>query len=736
MNYLPIIKALLLSVALIVPTLHGMLEVTTTSEELPVQLRHRGYTPLHVAAYLGNREQIVSLLTDGACVDARSVSGHTPLHIAAQQGHVSVVEALITELEKIKSFACPLANQALATPSLVDIRDNSDVTPLACAASNGHIDVIRCLIAHGANISLADKRGKLPFHRATQIGHLEAMEILQPKDEPSNEHNLRVLHRAIPCAIESGKPEALASVKRMIEERRGPGTESGTKWYNWYNYHGATPFLDAAASGHVSMMHWSLEHDDARIDERDSDGNCALHFAARYGHTDAVEFLLERNAELVKIKNGTQICPGRTALHDAAAGGHLEVIKLLLHYKAEVDAQDSMGWTPLHRAAYYGRTQALQQLISFGASPSIANERGNTALHLAALHGHRACVEVLLAAKSDIEAKTPGNLTPLLCAAECGHLELIKCLLPHGADIKQQAITGNALMLAVQGLPAERNDDVIRYLLDNTEVELMSCSNWCLGVVPVIFSAARNGHYKASSLLIKKGASLDTKLSDGRTVLHCAAENYQTSLHNSGVVRLLLRAGADMLCLDYAGLTPLDGLQLSQHQLPAATTYFQNRSLYLSGQLRPEDNLDTVFSVAADFLDIPVLEALKDQLGDRLIQWRDWTGDKNLLMVAITMHDLDGIDWLLDQKICDMSHKDINKHDVLSIAIDSTRSKNTTTRLSLINKLLAAGAVVTEQHLIDEANRSNSKVDELLMRLLVTYRYSQRPAHERLSLFR
>ncbi len=39
------IKALLLSVALIVPTLHGMLDVTTTSEELPVQLRHTGCTP-------------------------------------------------------------------------------------------------------------------------------------------------------------------------------------------------------------------------------------------------------------------------------------------------------------------------------------------------------------------------------------------------------------------------------------------------------------------------------------------------------------------------------------------------------------------------------------------------------------------------------------------------------------------------------------------------------------------
>ena len=728
MNYLPMIKALLLSVALIVPTLHGMLEVTTTSEELPVQLRHRGYTPLHIAAYFGRADTIADLIAAAgpeadALVHAKNCSGSTPLHVAAEQGHRGAVEVLIAN-DRSKVF-----------PYDPPIRDSAGLTPLACAASNGHIDIIRCLIAHGANINLGDKRGNLPFHRATQIGHLEAMEILQPKDEPSDEHNLLVLHRAIPCAIESDKPEALASVKHMIEERRGPGTESGTKWYNCcklYNYQGVTPLLNAAASGHVSMMHWSLEHDDARIDEIDSDGNCALHFAARYGHTDAAEFLLERNAELVKIKNGTETCPGRTALHDAAEGGHLEVIKLLLRYNAEVDAQDAMGRTPLFRAASNGHTQALQELISFGASPAIADEMENTALQLAALHGHRACVEVLLAAKSGINAKDALDRTPLLCAAEAGHLEVIKCLLRHGADIKQQTDRGNALVNAI----SRGHEDVVRYLIENTEIELRSCCIQFPGIVPPIFRAVKSGHYKASSLLIKKGASLDTKLSDGRTVLHCAAESYQHGLHNFGVVRLLLRAGANMLCPDNAGVTPLAALQLSQHQLPAATSYFQNRSLYLSGKLRPEDNLDSVFYIAADFLDIPVLEALKDQLGDRLIQWRDWTGEKNLLMVAITMHDLDGIDWLLDQKICDMSHKDINRHDVLSIAMDSTRSINNTTRLSLINKLLASGAVVTERHLIDEANRSNSEVDELLMRLLVTYRYSQRPAHERLSLFK
>ncbi len=737
------IKTFVISLVLFVPALSGMRAIEKNDESLPVDARHRGYTPMHVAAYLGNVAQISELLASEACplstaahkndsagaddlVCAKSINGCTPLHVAAEQGQLRAVEVLIGR------------NQ-----SLVNMQDTAGLTPLAYAATNGNTDVIRCLIAYGAKINLSNNRNHQPFQIAAQNGHLEAMKILQPAERSFSSKSLLMTFYldTIRCAIESGKPEVLASLKQMIKERRTAET-LGSRWYcrNWlgtwydselydserYNSREVTPLLLAASFGHVPLMQWSLEEDGARIDEIDMNGDCALHFASRHGHVNAVQFLLERNPELVKIKNVTRTSPGWTALHDAAESGHLEVIKLLLHFKAEVDAQDTMGQTPLLRAASNGHTQALQLLIDFEASPAIADEMGNTALHLAALHGHRACIEVLLAAGSDIEAKDLSGRTPLLCAAEAGHLAVIKCLLGHGADIKQQAITGNALMLAAMGDHFEVNHlEVMEFLLDNTEIELTSCCAQFPGTVPVIFSAAKMGHYKATNLLMKKGSFIDAQLADGRTALHCAIENLKP-----GVVRLLLRAGANMLCPDNAGVTPLDVLG---YQVAAAKNYFQNRSLYLSGKLRPEDNLDSVFSMAADFLDIPVLEALKDQLGDRLIQWRDWTGEENLLIVAIKMNDFDCTDWLLDQKICDMSHKDSEKHDALWFALNSTRFKNRATRLALVTKLLEAGAVVTEGHLIDEASNCHF---ELLMRLLVTYRYKQRPAHERLSLFK
>ena len=140
MNCLKMMRALSLSVALITPALHGMIEVITTSEELPVQLRNRGYSPLHLAAYFGREDRVAQLLSvTGAeavsLVQKRSIDGSTSLHLAALQGHAGIIETLIAR-----------------SPSLIDEQDNDGCTPLHHAATNGHINVLRCLIANGANI--------------------------------------------------------------------------------------------------------------------------------------------------------------------------------------------------------------------------------------------------------------------------------------------------------------------------------------------------------------------------------------------------------------------------------------------------------------------------------------------------------------------------------------------------------------------------------------------------------
>ena len=748
-------KTLGISIALFVPALSGMRAIEKHDESLPVEARHRGYTPLHVAAYLGQVTKIAELLAAyenntaevDALVCAKSINGCTPLHVAAEQGQLSAVEVLIAK------------NQ-----SLVNMQDTADLTPLAYAATHGHTDVIKCLIAHGANIYLTSERatplysgvlqgslkvsiylqdavtstqGYLPFHRAAQNGHLEAMKILQPDERICGMRGYMLAwHLALPCAVESGKPEILAFVMNMLAGRRDQEMEGQIRVWG----RRVTPLLLAASYGHVSLVQLHLFQEHARLDDTDINGACALHYAARYGHANAVQLLLVRNDQLVKIKTRTQV----SALHEAAECGHCNVIELLLDHKAEIDAQDGSGATPLALAAKSGHVEALVLLISRGASLTVTDSSGRTPLHKAAAEGRKECVEVLLQNNADIEAKDLTQQTPLLCAADNGQLEVIKCLYNHNADIKQHSTYGNALILALK-----HHDEILRYLIEHTNVELTSCSNRFSDRVPVLFDAVCLGisveGYKAVSFLIKKGAALDAQLTNGRTALHYAVQNCAYGLYAHGVIRLLVRAGASMLCADNAGITPLAAFGDTQVKeshayqvLPAC--YFQNRSSYLSGRLPQEDTLDAVFNTAAYFLDIPVLEAFKDHLKERLSHWHDSKErtcdcNRNLLMDAITKNDLDGIDWLLDQNICNISDKDIRGHDALWFAL-SNGAFNNSVKLGIINKLLAAGATVTEDHLIYAANHNYEKVSEPLMRLLVVYRYSQRPINERISMFK
>ena len=52
-------------------------------------------TPLHIAARLGNTDNVALLLNHGASPDATTKDLYTPLHIAAKEGHEEVAAILL-----------------------------------------------------------------------------------------------------------------------------------------------------------------------------------------------------------------------------------------------------------------------------------------------------------------------------------------------------------------------------------------------------------------------------------------------------------------------------------------------------------------------------------------------------------------------------------------------------------------------------------------------------------------
>jgi hypothetical protein len=86
-----------------------------------------GMSPLHLAAFKGEREMAGLLLDHGAKVDARDEGGMTPLHAAAFEGKEGTADLLL---------------RRGADPSA---RDSSGYTPLQYATTNGREDVAALL---------------------------------------------------------------------------------------------------------------------------------------------------------------------------------------------------------------------------------------------------------------------------------------------------------------------------------------------------------------------------------------------------------------------------------------------------------------------------------------------------------------------------------------------------------------------------------------------------------------
>lgn len=118
-------------------------------------------TPLIEAARIGDAERVVSLLADGADVEARTRNGITPLAVAALGGSAPVVAALLA---------------AGADPNAVS---GEGETPLMQAALNGAPDTLNLLLEHGADPNAAEAyRGQTALMWAAASGNEQAVAML------------------------------------------------------------------------------------------------------------------------------------------------------------------------------------------------------------------------------------------------------------------------------------------------------------------------------------------------------------------------------------------------------------------------------------------------------------------------------------------------------------------------------------------------------------------------------
>ena len=155
-----------------------------------------GYTPLHAAAFAGNRSAAAVLIQHGANVQVREEKYHgTPAGWANYAGHTEVRDLILREpVDIMEAIENGMTERVAAI-----VRDDSDAlnrpfdkyplyplyaegwhTPLAFAVTRGQAEVVRWLIDHGADATICSPEGQTLSQIAQTSGHAEIADMLAP----------------------------------------------------------------------------------------------------------------------------------------------------------------------------------------------------------------------------------------------------------------------------------------------------------------------------------------------------------------------------------------------------------------------------------------------------------------------------------------------------------------------------------------------------------------------------
>ncbi|XP_035826279.1 transient receptor potential cation channel subfamily A member 1 homolog [Aplysia californica] len=262
-----------------------------------------------------------------------------------------------------------------------------------------------------------------------------------------------------------------------------------------------------------------------RRDESSEALNLTLHQCARDGDEYNMKILIRNLGNHVRKKINQYDEDDLTPLHYAARYNHLSVVKLLVESGADVQATGEDDVTPLHHAARYRREKSKKKDTPTEGPeddpgpPVIEEEEPEN--------------EEVIA--NNTEENKPVSLVDGIGESDT---ELITQL---GA---------NGLASLVDNYEQEKEDSIVNYLVSKgANINTVDI----YGQTPLHFAAMRGNEVACRDLLyFRDRVKIGYEDKQGITPLHSAA------IHNHlEIARMLLEAGADLMCRDKELSTPL-----------------------------------------------------------------------------------------------------------------------------------------------------------------------------------
>ncbi|KAJ6636025.1 Protein TANC2 [Pseudolycoriella hygida] len=348
------------------------------------------------------------LLLAGASPDfVTNFLGKAPiLCIAAHEGNVSMVKLLL-------EFGAD-----------VELANSQGCTPLILAASNGHCDVVRQLVAAGCSLGHTDTANRCALVHAARMNKITVVKYLIACDwlqrPNSNDVTLaEASQQALIAAASQGNTSIIEDLLDM-DDLLINATDSLT---------GETALSSSSKSGHTETAA-ALISRGALVDGKNKKGLTPLLLAVKDGHWAVTERLLQNRADAEQVDSS-----GKTALIIAAEEGHVGIIDLLVNRGASLLAQDRDGLTALSWSCLRGRLQAAKCLAERNADIQHVDNTGRTPLDLAAYQGSAALVQMLLDKGVKIEHVDMNGMRPLDRAIACRNIQVVQVFLKRGAKL-------------------------------------------------------------------------------------------------------------------------------------------------------------------------------------------------------------------------------------------------------------------------------------------------------------
>jgi len=284
-----------------------------------VRVDCRCNTAMHLTTDL---QTTISLLENGADVEADNVDGLRPIHCAVRTGIAELVELLI---------------QHGANIDAADVFGNR---PLHEAACHG-LDVVHLLVQHGAKLNAQNNDGKTPLHMAIERQKSDVIMFLLSQD---TDVGLTDLWRNTPLHYFTRELLAVSEVAKGVEKRLTKGRQRNVI----RNIVDVSMSVAIATHG-ISGNHYQKEQ-----------------YSVANNTTEIVPLSIKDttqayNANFVGSEGSNADCYGNTPLHYAVGVyGQLtmfrintdvtETVDFLVKHGADINAQNKDGLTPLHVA--------------------------------------------------------------------------------------------------------------------------------------------------------------------------------------------------------------------------------------------------------------------------------------------------------------------------------------------------------------------------------------------------